>query len=392
MSRSTRHGSFWPSATQRTLLEVALGPVDEAAARWRAVQPLDVTTLEPGSFGLLPLLYDRLSEVAPDEPQLPRLLGTFRNVWYRNQLLLDRLAVLLPLLRQRAHVEPLLFGGMSAALRWYPRLGLRPVPQLELIVEPGAAADVVKVAGYAGWRATWQTHSLTRLSDESRRVLVVHHGPPPAVVGPLGEEGLAALRGRALELDGVEGRPHVLDTIDELLSFCATGARTLPWPSCQWLADARLLLSSEGASPPVELLLARAHELRVIEPLRATLFYLADVLGTAGLDGYLKPLAGVRGDRRERVAFRLAGAPVGRLIGGTQLVADYLQASATEPLPRVLSRFPRHLQEAWQTTGHAETALVALRKSARLLRRSGRREIRPGRSRSGSLAEDVSRT
>ena len=187
MSHSRRRGSFWPTPTQRALMEVALGPVEEASARWEALQPLDLTTLETGSFGLLPLLYERLRDVVPNEPQLPRLFGTYRSVWYRNQLLLDRLAVLLPLLRERARVEPLLVGGMSALLRWYPRLGLRPVPQLDLIVPRETAAETVKVSTYAGWRPATQTRSSTVLRDESRRVLVIHHGAPPAVAGPLEE-------------------------------------------------------------------------------------------------------------------------------------------------------------------------------------------------------------
>src|SRR6185437_12368722 len=151
-----------------------------------------------GSFGLLPPLYERLREVVPDDPQLPRLFGTYRSVWYRNQLLLDRLAVLLPLLRDRARVEPLLVGGMSALVRWYPRLGLRPVPQLDLIVEPAKAGEVVKVSTYAGWRVAAETRSSTILRDESQRVLVLHAGAPPEVAGPLGQEALGVLREHAL--------------------------------------------------------------------------------------------------------------------------------------------------------------------------------------------------
>ena len=188
-------------------MQVVLGPPEQAAARWQALQPLDVTTLETGSFPVLPLLYERLREAAPDDPRLPRLFGTYRSVWYRNQLLLDRVAVLLPLLRQRAHVEPLLVGGMAALLRWYPRLGLRPVPQIELIVEREAAAAAVKVAGYAGWRPARQGHMSTRLQDESGRALVIHHGLPSPVAGPLREEGLRLLRERAVELSEVEGAP-----------------------------------------------------------------------------------------------------------------------------------------------------------------------------------------
>ena len=372
MSRSRRRGSFWPNETQRALLEVALGPVEQAGERWRRLQPLDVATLEPGSFGLLPLLYERLSEVAPGEPQLPRLMGTYRSIWYRNRLLLERLAVLLPLMRQRARVEPLLVGGMSALLRWYPRHGLRPVPQLELVVEPDVADLAVKVATYAGWRPTWQTGSLTRLADESHRVLIVHHGMPPAFVEPSWKEGVARLRDRALELDSVEGEPLVLEPTDELLFLCATGARTVVPPSCQWLVDACQLLSFAADPPPVEPLLARAREFRVLEALRATLLYLGDVLGEGSFEEYLDPLAEARRDRRERIAFLLAGAPAGRFAGATQLAAGYLRASAGEPIVRTLSHFPRHLQETWHASGFADTTVVGLRKSARLLRGSGK--------------------
>src|SRR5205823_8944901 len=58
LSHSWRSGSFWPTPTQRALMEVSIGPAEEAPARWQALQPLEVTTLETGSFGLLPLLYE----------------------------------------------------------------------------------------------------------------------------------------------------------------------------------------------------------------------------------------------------------------------------------------------------------------------------------------------
>src|SRR4029077_17880911 len=61
-------GAFWPSATQRALMEVGLGRQERASECWRALQPLDVTALETGSFGLLPALYERLREDGPDGP------------------------------------------------------------------------------------------------------------------------------------------------------------------------------------------------------------------------------------------------------------------------------------------------------------------------------------
>lgn len=382
MSRGHRRGAFWPSASQRALLAVSLGPEELAAGRWQALQPLDVATLETGSFGLLPPLYERLREVVPDDPQLPRLVGTYRSVWYRNQLLLDRLAVLLPLLRQRAGTRPLLVGGMSALLRWYPRLGLRPVPLLELIVEREVATEAVKVSTYAGWRPSGQTRSSTVLRDESQRVLVIRHGAPPALVGPLEDDGSAALRARAVELADVEGTPLVLDPADELLFVCATGARTVPVQTCQWLVDIYRLLQSPEAPAPEELL-ERARRIHLVAPVRATLHYLGETAGVDDLSAYIAAFDAEPVQRRDRLAFALAGTGGSRLAGAAQVLATYVQATADDPPLRAAAHLPRHLQERWEAKSLADVPVLALRKGFRLLSPQARTSG-PDRNRSAS--------
>jgi hypothetical protein len=382
LSRGRRRGSFWPSASQRALMQVSLGPEELAAARWQALQPVDVTTLETGSFGLLPPLYERLREVVPGDPQLPRLFGTYRSVWYRNQLLLDRLTVLLALLRQRAGTQPLLVGGMSALLRWYPRLGLRPVPLLELIVEREIGGDAVKISTYAGWRPSGQTRSSTVLRDESQRVLVIHHGAPPAVVGPLGDDGSAALRERALELDTVEAAPLVLDPADELLLVCATGARTVPVRTCQWLVDVYRLLQSPEA-PASDALLEQARRIHLVAPVRATLHFLREITDDEDLSAYVAAFDAEPVQRRDRVAFALAGIRGSRLAGTTQILATYVQATADDPPVRAAAHLPRHLQERWGAKSLAGVPMLALRKALRLLSPQARRSA-PDRNRSAS--------
>ena len=379
MSHSRPRGSFWPTPTQRSLLEVALGPVEAAASRWQALQPLDLTTLETGSLGLLPLLYERLRDVAPEDPQLPRLVGTYRSIWYRNQLLLDRLAILLPLLRQRAGVEPLLVGGVSALLRWYPRLGLRPVPQLELVVEPEAAAQTVKVAGYSGWQTAGPVLSSTVLRDESGRVLVIHHGAPPAIVGPLRQAGLANLREHAVELPDVEGSPFVLDPADELLFFCATGARTVPVRTCQWLVDAHRILHSPEA-PAHEVLIERARRVHLVAPVRSALHYLAEISDDDGVREMAAVFDAEPLGPRDRVAFTLTGLPGGRAAGAAQILATYVQSTADDPPLRAAVRLPRHLQERWGARSLAEVPLLAVRKGLR----RGRQPSGSDRNRSAS--------
>lgn len=364
MSRSRGGGAFWPSVTQRALLEVALSPAEQAAVGWRALQPLDVSTLEPGSFGLLPLLYERLRDIEPGEPQLPRLFGTYRSVWYRNQLLVDRLGVLLPLLRERVGIEPLLVGGMSALLRWYPRLGLRPVPQLELIVERDAVPVAAKVSSYAGWRHARQTATSIVLRDEGQRILVIHRGPPPALVGPLRADGMTVLRERALALVDVQESPSVLDSADEVLFACAMGARTTLVQTCQWLVDVHRILHSPEA-PPSETLLERARQVHLVAPVRAALRYLAEIVVDDVFSRYVEDFDAEPLGRRDRIAFSLAGVPGARLAGAAQVLATYVQSTAEDPPLRAAVRLPRHLQERWGAQSLGAVPLLALRKTLR---------------------------
>jgi len=167
-------GSFWPTPTQETLLRILLGADDDrATALWEQLRPLDIDTAEAGSFCLLPPLHERLSEIAAEDQLLPRLAGTYRSTWYKNQLQLERLSGLVTLLRERA-IEPLVVGGAPIAARWYPQLGFRPVPQLELIVSPDDAATAREVVREAAWRPAGRSRAYGRFVNTDGLILVVH--------------------------------------------------------------------------------------------------------------------------------------------------------------------------------------------------------------------------
>ncbi|HJQ48941.1 MAG TPA: nucleotidyltransferase family protein [Gaiellaceae bacterium] len=373
-------GAFWPNTVQHELLRIALGPVDEAAARWRQLQPVDMSALPPGSFGLLPLLYERLTELAPDEPQLPLLVGTYRNTWYRNKLLADRLARLLPLLREHG-VEALVVGG-AALQRWYPAPGSRSSSPLELIVPPPALPAVRAACVAAGWRPAGAWRSYVRFVDEGAP-LVVHAGVPAQLAGALGAaEAYGLLRSEAVEGPSAGGAPLFLGVADQLLLLCAMAPGPGRQGSCQWLIDVHHVLTSE-ARPPAEALLARARRLAAVEPLRSTLLYLARNLGSPGLEKYADAAASIRGGRRERVAFFLAGAPVGRLAAVTQLLGAHVRRSSDQPLFRVVGGLPGYLQDRWGTASLAETLKVGARKTARVLAAS-RQRARSARNPSAS--------
>jgi hypothetical protein len=188
------------------------------------------------------------------------------------------------------------------------------------------------------------------------------------VAAPLGDEGLRGLRERALELGGVEGAPLVLDPVDELIFLCAAGARTTIPPTCQWLIDIPHLLRSQRL--PAEELAERAAHFHLAEPLRATLAYLADLLGPDDLRAQLAALEAQPASRRDRLAFQLSGVGGRFSVAPAQTLAAHLQATGDESLVRVVTRFPRTLQQTWGASSPLEVPVLAARKTVRLFTRS----------------------
>lgn len=365
MKRRGLLGAFWPDETQHGLLEVALGPTEWASTRWARLQPLDVTDLATGVLPLLPLLDERLGEIAPEDPQLLRLRGAYRSVWYRNQLLLERLQALLPELRRHG-LEALVAGG-AAALRWYPRLGLRPVSQLDVIVPIGKAAAAEQAAVAGGWSPAQRQRVLATYAAESGLTLVVHEGAPPELAGPLGREGgYQALRESAVEFATSGGGALAPSAADDILWACAFGACSLPTASCQWLVDVHHVLASPQC-PEIATLRERARRFHLVEPLRDVLTYLGATLEQDRLLDYVEGLALRPVSRRDRFAYRLGGVGSRRLAGPLRTFGSYLRASAEESLPRAAAGLPRHLQERWGTRSVAAVPVLAVRKAVRLV-------------------------
>ncbi len=371
MRRAGLRGSFWPTDRQHALLRVVLGPAEEARRRWRALQPLDLGALETGSFPLLPLLYERLAQVEPQDERLPLLLGTYRATWYRSQLALERAAALVAALRGHA-VEPLLVGGHAALLRWYPRPGSRPLAELELLVDIGDATRADAAARAAGWLPTDAEGALRRYVDGDGRILLVHEGVPPEVAGPLGPaRAFATIRADAALEELLAAPIPVPAPADELLFHCGTGARTTLPPTLQWLLDTWTILASP-AFPEPEQVVERARLFHLVEPLRDAIAYLSSVADTPVLAAYRLRLAREPKRRRDVLAYRLGGMrPSGPALAGLALT-PYLRAGSELSLARLLWRLPRHLQERWKTGRLVDVPVVALRKTLRALRQADR--------------------
>jgi hypothetical protein len=158
---------------------------------------------------------------------------------------------------------------------------------------------------------------------------------------------------------------RTLSAGDELLVGCAAGATPATAPP-QWLLDVRQILRSGAIDDPARVA-ADAHLLGLSSHLRETVAYLSSVDASLEVDDLLTALDARTPSRRDRLAYRLAAAPAGRLGVFPQTLGAYLRTTRADPVVRVAVRLPRHLADEWGVRLR-EVPVMAVRKALETIR------------------------
>ena len=135
------------------LLLVGLSPPDRAVEQWQQVGPtIDVATLsDRRAVKLLPLVWRALVEADVQDPQLAALEAIANRTRSTNELLFAQLRSALEVLHT-AGIPTLGLKGVPLVISYYLDLGLRPMSDADLLVDPTDAARTIAVLRGAGWR------------------------------------------------------------------------------------------------------------------------------------------------------------------------------------------------------------------------------------------------
>jgi hypothetical protein len=285
------------------LLRTVLGDRRLAEEAWRALRPtFDLQRLAVGWYPLMPLLYTRLRDVAPDQPLLGQLKGLLRHTWVRNQALLGHLPAVLDTL-ERAGIRAAAMQGVPLTLRYYPEPGLRPVPHLELLLPLGSLVEGARVLGVAGWQPAGApagdleaSARLIQPRTEPRVACVLRSTVLPGLPPP---RPLATVRHHDVVLP-------TLDPTDELLATCAGLARDQAGASLEWVVDAAMIVRSATSSIDWERLVADAVRVHAVLRLREAVRRLESA-SVALPAAFLRALQQVQVSAREALAHHAAG-------------------------------------------------------------------------------------
>jgi hypothetical protein len=372
MRRRDLGGDFWPAFADRHLVIAAVAPAEQARAAWKAVEPtIDIETLDPGRFEVLPLIGARADVLDVAGDLRPRLAGILRHTWVRNQLARastrDASGIL-----DAVGARPMAIRDVSMALGYHEHLSHRPVGVVDLVVAPSRAERALDALAGHGWsrsrpRPSWRS----RLVEGPEGVLVrVHHGPPPELrpVPPPGEGATWWRDTATIDVDGTA--VDTLTVTDELLSIVARGARAGSGVPLVWVTDAVVLLRTAGDRIDWNDFVTGAARIRQTLTARAALRYLRELDVVAIPDTVEATLESVPVRASERAVWLLASNGATVFGGLPRTLADHGRTVMGEGPVTAVASLPRSLAEAWQTDGTRATAGAALQR----LRRRARRE------------------
>jgi hypothetical protein len=304
------------------ILRVALLPPDQAMREWQILRKhLDLDALrDPDAIKLLPLVYRALVEAGVEDPHLARLKGLVRRAWYDNQRLFHGVGTALDAL-EAAGVRAILLKGVPLVLQCYPEVGLRPMEDVDVLVEPERAADAVAALEQAGWPCAstrgrpWEQaygeqmlHQVNCMSAGGF-ALDLHWRYVPWIArdGSGQDPGLWA---RARPLD-VVGHHALSPSPEDLLLLVILHAFRAGWATApRWIADTSALVGALGADLDWDRLLERAVSGHLVEPVRDALGFVADAFDVPVPPEPLRALRGARVGRWEHHRYRVASREV----------------------------------------------------------------------------------
>jgi hypothetical protein len=352
-------GYVRPTQDQEWMLRAAILPGQagrDAWDRWRA--SADIDHLDIGSFRLIPLLYDNLKRIGVEQELLGRFKGIHRRAWYENQMALHKLSGLLRFLHE-AGIPTLLLKGAALGLLYYRDVGLRPMADLDVLVDANRAIEALGLLREAGWKPTvaelprrisqqylLAVKACNLVRGDSDPELDLHWHVFQECLEPDSDRDLWE---RSIPVRCGDVQSRALSPVDQLLHACA---HAMEWNSIapvRWVADAMAVISH---TPDFDwdCLLQQARQRHLVCTLQHMLPYLCNLVEAPIPDSIMKQLLRLPVEPMERDWMKIRTRGVSRLKVRDLFSVRYglYKRSALSARYRpVFLGFPKYMQLTW---------------------------------------------
>jgi hypothetical protein len=310
MTSSTSKARLVPFHEQ--ILMTALLPVSRTREQWEKLKTSSDDLWASDASQLLPLLSRALVNAGIQDPEVPRLMQAARRTWLTNQLLFRQLDAALEVL-DSAGVRAMALKGVPLVVRHYRDPSLRPMGDVDLLVDPEQAPDGVNALRRGGWGLEWtldddfvaRTCEVPCRSPDGQGILDLHWRLVPWV-GRSWTDRDPELWREAIPLPVVD-RVTRAPADHDLLLHVILHAYKSGWAQVpRWVADVVMVLRGSGDSLDWDTFVDRVLRARLALPVAEALEYVTATFDAPVPEPVVGTLTGARSTRRERRKHRRA--------------------------------------------------------------------------------------
>jgi len=338
-------GGCFPTPEQELLLRAALIQNQSAVSAWREWQTRsDFDALDWGSHRLMPLVYQNLKTLGVDDEWMGRLRGIHRRTWYKNNLLLGELSVLLRDFHA-AGIPTLVLKGIALGLLYYGDLGLRPMMDFDVLVPFADKARALAQTRARNWAEKFYAPHACGFDTPQGNEFDLHWHAFAECCQANADDDLWA---GAVPFQVFDTQTLTLNPTDTLLHVCAHGLAWNAIPPVRWVADAMLILRAT----PIDWtrFIAQARRRKLGLTARHALEYLSQTLDAPVPPRILDELAAIpiaRAERWDYVAKTTPPIDRGPFLVSWAYLREYHRWVMNENIARKIFSFPRFIQTLW---------------------------------------------
>jgi hypothetical protein len=265
-------------------------------------------------------------------------------------------------------VATMLLRGAAMAVAYHGDAGVRPMNDLDVLVQAGEMSRARRVAEAEGWRPVAGSEPFERreaaaaLRNDQGRVIRLHWQPSRNVSLP--EAAWKPMWQRANEVMFHHTATRVPSAADHLLHACIDGARANSGSTLRWVTDGGVLI---GAVPNLDwdVVVSEAGRHHVSLLVGEALRYLVEALDLDVPHGAVEALAANPTTPRERLAHRLSLTTSPRVASAAEVLGRFTRLTADLPLSRAVTTAPAFLQAMLGVERRRDLPVAAARKAAR---------------------------
>ncbi|RPI71217.1 MAG: hypothetical protein EHM47_10720 [Ignavibacteriales bacterium] len=340
---------------QELLLKAILLHGNDAIAAWKEWKGIiDFDKIDPGSYRLLPLLYNNLIKNEVKDKKLDMLKGIYRRTWFENQILSYQVVKILDIFNNSG-IKTLVLKGIALINIYYRDYGLRPMSDIDILIPTEKAADAFIILKKLGWSAS-------EYKSPEKIMSIIHSCDLTDSTGThhvdLHWHLFIECCQQNADDDFWEGGikkkikdvpTHVLNQADQLLHTCVHGMKWSIIPPFRWVADAMIIINSSQNRIDWNRLISQAKKRRLSVPLRYALEYLHKTFNADIPTEVLKNIRKVPTTKIERIEFKYKlGNQKKNFFGNIPvLLFDSLRLSENKSLKQKLNGFIKYMLFFW---------------------------------------------